>query len=151
MITSMMRRALPLLLFAIPCFAATVPLDLTRLNPGPISVTAQAGSAVVAWDDADGRPWRATFSLDPKAPLITSITVNGKIVVEKAQPLYTVETGKRRGGWDAFFDFPPSHPEGTTRYRGEFNLTKATATSEGDRVEIVFEGLKMGIFEGTIN
>ena len=146
-----MRRATPLLLSAISCFAATVPLDLTKLNPGPISVTAETGSAVVAWDDADGRPWRATFSLDPKTPLITSICVNGKIVLEKAQPIHSVETGKRRGGWDAFFDFPPSHPEGTTRYRADFNLTKATATSEGDRVEMVFEGLKMGIFEGTIN
>ena len=151
MIACMFRHAFASLLFVLGCFAETVPLNLTAVQPGPISVTAGTGTAIVAWEDADGRPWRATFSLDPKTPLIQSITVNGLIVLEKAQPIYNIETGKRRGGWDAFFDFPPSHPDGTTRFLADFKLTKASASSQGDRVEMEFEGLKMGLFEGTIN
>ncbi len=30
-----------------------------------------------------------------------------------ARPFYRGETGKRRGGWNAFFDDPTSHPDGT--------------------------------------
>jgi hypothetical protein len=35
------------------------------------------------------------------------------VIIERARPVYSGSTGKRRGGWDAFFDFPLSHSEGT--------------------------------------
>ena len=72
----------------------------------------------VNWKDKAGRPCTAVFSLDPARPLITSIAVNGKVVISRAQPVYRASTGKRRGGFDQFFDFPPSHPEGTRSFLG---------------------------------
>src|SRR5262249_37716158 len=74
----------------------------------------------------------------------------GKAIVEAVRPLYWCETGKRRGGWDQFFDFPPSHPEGTRRFLGGLKLRSARARTVGDRVEILFDGLQIGIFEGGV-
>jgi hypothetical protein len=129
---------------------APVALDLSGLRPGPVSVDGTRESVTVQWQDESSRPWTAVFSLDPAQPLITAISVDGKPIVERARPLYWCETGKRRGGWDQFFDFPPSHPEGTRRFAGELKLRSAKARTVGDRVEILFEGLRIGIFDGGV-
>ena len=102
--------AMPLcVLMSLPsfAFAAAVPLDLTAVSPGPISVGTVEDGVTVTWPDEDGRPWIATFSLDPDEPLVTSITVGDTPVVRLARPFYRGETGTRRRGWNAFFDFPP--------------------------------------------
>jgi hypothetical protein len=99
---------------------AAVPFDIGAPGPGSIGVSSIADSAFVNWKDRAGRPCSAQFSLDPAKPLITSIAVNGKTVISRAQPVYRASTGKRRGGFDQFFDFPPSHPEGTRSFLGDF-------------------------------
>ncbi len=73
-------------------------------------------------------------------------------VVRDAYPQYWVNTGKRRGraGFDEFFDYPGSHPEGTRRFEGAFRPVRAKVRSIGNRVEVLFEGLKPGNFEGGI-
>jgi hypothetical protein len=129
---------------------AAVPVDLSGVRSGPVTVSNDSDSLGVNWMDGDGGAWRALFSLDPAKPLITSIGVGGKIVVDRARPYYRVRTGKRRDGWDAFFDFPPSHPEGTRSFLADFKLTAASARTEGDRVIVAFQGLRMGIFQGAI-
>jgi hypothetical protein len=130
--------------------AATVPADLSGVRPGPVRVTSTADSIQVEWSDAASRKWQAVFSLDSAKPLITSIGLGANHIVERAQPVYRGATGIRRGGWDAFFDFPPSHPEGTRRFESVFQLKSAKARSVGDRVELTFDGLRMGIFAGSI-
>ncbi len=140
---------LPLLLLLSAAHAA-VPVDVTAVKPGPIKVSSDANSLKVDWPDAAGQVWSAVFSLDPAKPLINSIGTGGKAVIERARPYYRVQTGKRRGGWDAFFDFPPSHPEGTRSFQGDFKLTAATARSEDQHLVVSFAGLRMGIFEGAI-
>ena len=129
---------------------AAVPIDLGDVRPGPVSVEAGEDSVTVAWPDESGRRWTAVFSLDPDRPLITRIAVGEVPVVSDARPLYRAETGKRRKGWNAFFDFPPSHPEGTRGAEGEFKLRSARAQSVGERVELLFDGLHMGLFDGGI-
>ena len=104
----------------------------------------------MAWSDETSKAWRATFSLDPSRPLITSIAVGASPVVSDARPFYRGETGKRRGGWNAFFDDPTSHPEGTRHVQGTFTLRGAKARSLGERVELVFDGMRMGSFEGAL-
>jgi hypothetical protein len=141
-----MRIALGLLPLA--CWAAAVPLDVSGVRPGPVALEQPAGAVAVRWSDAGGRGWRAEFSLDPARPLLTSIAVDGKTVVERARPVYRGATGKRRRGWDAFFDFPPSHPQGTRQFESVFQLRAARARSAGDRLELYFDGLSMGIFQG---
>ena len=124
--------------------AVSVPVDLTGVQPGPISVVRGADSVTVTWPDETARAWRATFSLNPAQPLITSIGPDGEAVVRGARPFYQGETGTRRGGWYAFFDDPTSHPDGTRHVRSTFQLRGATARSVGERVEIFFDGLRMG-------
>ena len=145
-----MRPAVLAVLLLIPWQTPTVsvPFDLTGVRPGPIGVVRSEASVTVAWPDETGRIWRATFSLDPAQPLVTSIGPDGEAVVRAARPFYQGETGKRRGGWNAFFDDPTSHPDGTRHVQSNFKLRAATARSVGQRVEILFDGLRMGSFDG---
>lgn len=141
-----------LLFFPFFLYAASpVPFDVTPSSSQAIQVEKRTESVLVRWQDEQKAPWTAEFSLDPAKPLLTAIAVNGKPVVERAQPVYRVSTGKRRGGFDEFFDFPPSHPEGTRSFLGNFSLTAAHAKYEGDRLDMCFDGLKLGIFQGNIH
>src|SRR5260370_29310380 len=137
-------------LFVVSVLHAAVPFDGWGVRPGPVTVTSTTDVVTVHWNDEANRPWSAEFSLDPKAPLIRSIQVNGAAVVENARPFYQCTTGKRRGGWDEFFDFPPSHPGGTHSFSGELRLEAASAVSVGDPMEIAFCGLPLGPFTCTL-
>lgn len=136
--------------FALGSLLAALPIDTSGVRPGPVSLTTTTGSAIARWTDEANRAWTAEFSLDPKAALITAIAVNGAVVIDHARPFYQCTTGKRRGGWDQFFDLPPSHPEGIRSFAGDFTLAAARAQTIGDRLELSFDGLRMGIFEGTV-
>ena len=142
------------LIFLIPLIsvAATVPADISGVRPGPISVSASTDSITVRWPDEASRMWSAEFSLNPEMPLITAIGVGTTAVVRNASPQYWANTGKRRGraGFDEFFDYPGNDPEGTRRFEGAFRPVRATARTVGNRVEVLFEGLKLGIFEGGV-
>jgi hypothetical protein len=143
-------KSILIALLCSPALFAAVAVDLSRVRQGPISVTESGGSLTVKWSSENSRKWTAEFSLDPQRPLITEISAEGKAVVRRARPWYHVETGKRRGGWDEFFDFPPSHPDGTHSYEGAFELHSAHAETIGNRVEVTFDGLHLGIFRGSI-
>jgi hypothetical protein len=132
--------------------AATVPADISGVRPGPVTVSTSTESLTVRWPDEVSRMWSAEFSLNNERPLITSIGVNSTIVVRNAYPQYWAVTGKRRGraGFDDFFDFPGNHPEGTRRFEGAFRCVSVKARSVGNRVEVLFDGLKLGIFTGGI-
>ncbi len=142
------------LIFFIPLIgvAAIVPADISGVRPGPITVSASTESVTVRWPDETSRVWSAEFSLNSERPLITAIGVGSTAVVRDAYPQYWAATGKRRGraGFDEFFDFPGNHPDGTRRFEGAFLAVSAKARSVGNRVEVLFEGLKLGIFKGGI-
>src|SRR2546423_7686461 len=138
------------ILCAFAAHAAVVPLDISGVQPGPIQVRGTADSATVRWADAAGRGWSAEFSLDPAKPVIAAISVDGKAVIERARPFYQCSTGIRRGGGGAFFDFSPSHPEGTRSFLGGVKLIGVRAVRVGDRVEMIFDRMRMGIFEGSL-
>lgn len=139
-----------LLLFASPSFCQVIPVDTSGMRAGPVRVDVAGSALRVEWPDENGRVWAADFALDPRSPLLKSISVGGKSVITGAQPFYRAETGRRRGGFDAFFDFPPSAPEGTRSFTGEFHPKTARAKTIGDRVEVAFDGMRLGIFEGEI-
>ena len=119
------------LIFFIPVLglAAIVPADISGVRPGPVMVTASGESLTVRWPDEAARVWTAEFSLNSDKPLITQIGVGATPVVRNAWPQYWATTGKRRGraGFDEFFDFPGSHPEGTRRFEAAFRPVKASA------------------------
>ena len=131
-------------------YADPIVADISAVKPGPIEVTATPIALTIRWVDASRQQWVAVFALDNKLPLITSIAVNGNKVIEKATPAYRCSTGTRTGGWDAFFDFPPAKPEGTRNFLQSFHPTTVRARTVGDRVEISFNGMEMGIFSGTM-
>src|SRR5215207_7118791 len=110
-----MTRILSSWLLVLPAIALAAPvtLDLSGVRPGPVAVARVGDTVVVRWQDGDRRPWEASFNLEPARPLIAAIGTGGKTVVQNAVPIYSAQTGKRRGGFDEFFDFPPSHPDGT--------------------------------------
>src|SRR3954451_8542643 len=131
--------------------AQTISVSGPGSDSGPIQVTSTATSLTVNWPDEKDRMWQAVFSLDSRRPLISEISTGGKAVIEAARPFYRLETGKRRGGWDAFFDFPPTAPEGTRTFLGEFHPHKATVSRDGERVTVTFDGMRSGIFEGSLH
>ena len=153
-----MKSASPIemrsLIFFIPILsvAAIVPADISGVRPGPIKISASAETLTVRWPDEASRMWTAEFSLNSEKPLVTQIGVGTTEVVRNAYPQYWATTGKRRGraGFDEFFDFPGSHSEGTRRFEGAFRPITAKARSVGNRMEVLFLGLKLGIFEGGI-
>jgi hypothetical protein len=140
------------LLLLVPALlpAAPVPFDVSGVKSGPVAVAREGDMAVVRWPDAANRTWQASFNLEPNRPLIASIRLGDRVVVQNAVPVYSAQTGKRRGGFDEFFDFPPSHPDGTRSYQGNLRITAARAETLGDRVEISFDGFSMGIFSGSV-
>lgn len=130
--------------------AANLTVDTSGVRSGPVTVRTTANALEVHWKDERSRAMAAAFSLTEAVPTITSIDVAGRRVITKAQPFYRAETGKRRGGWDAFFDFPPSYPDGTRTFFAEYHPTSIAARSIGDRMEISFDGMRLGIFSGTL-
>src|SRR5262245_7265991 len=96
-----------ILFVASSVLSAAVPFDGAGVKPGPVTVRSTAETVTIGWSDEAKRSWTAEFSLDPKGPLIRSIQVEGAAVIESARPFYECTTGKRRGGWDQFFDLPP--------------------------------------------
>ncbi len=131
-------------------YGAPIAPDLSAVKNGPISVVSSAQSLTIAWDDAAKHHWQTIFSLDSTKPLITAISADGQNIVERANPYYRCSTGKRRGGWDAFFDFPPAAPEGTRQFLAEFHPTTVIAQTVGNRVEVTFDGMRLGIFTGSL-
>jgi hypothetical protein len=108
---------LAILLLPVLCCAATVPVDLSGVRPEPVAVESAGGSLIVTWPDEKARSWRAAFSLDPAQPLITSIELDGKAIVERARPLYWCSTwGEARGMGPVFrFSAQPSERHATIR------------------------------------
>lgn len=137
-------------LLAVCAGAATVPVDVDAYREGPVRATVENERLSVDWQDEAGRDWRALFSLDPEKRLIESVSTGDKTVIAGAQPFYQAETGTRRRGWNAFFDYPPSHPEGTRHWMGDFALRGVELRTVGDRLEIAFERFTMGPFEGEL-
>src|ERR1700733_2004490 len=136
--------------FSSNLFAAPIIADISAVRPGPISASKSDSSLQIAWNDAANHHWQTSFSLYSSKPLISAITADGKTIVERANPTYRCATGKRTGGWDAFFDFPPANREGTHRFLQHFHPTNVTARTLGDRLEVSFNGMQLGIFEGSL-
>ncbi|MBV9744259.1 MAG: hypothetical protein JO099_10880 [Acidobacteriia bacterium] len=145
-------RFIALGLFPLFAWAAPpVPFNSEVNGAGPARLAAAADAITVEWPDGSGRTWQAVFSRDPEKPLITRIGFAGREpVVRDAAPVYDGEFGRRRGGWDEFFDNPYQAPEGTRRNPGSLQLTAGRARNFGGRLELSFDTFRMGPFQGSI-
>ena len=70
--------------------AATVPVDISGVQRGPVMVSASAETLTVRWLDEASRGWTAEFSLNSDKPLITSISLSTTPVIQNAWPQYAV-------------------------------------------------------------
>jgi hypothetical protein len=138
------------LFFSKSLHSSPITADISAVRPGPITVVASNDELDIVWKDSRNHEWKTVFALDNKLPLITLISSDGIKIVEKAVPFYRCSTGVRTGGWDAFFDFPPMRPQGTRTFLQNFHPTAVSARAVGDRVEVSFNGMEMGIFSGTL-
>ncbi len=130
--------------------AKTITVDQSGVRPGPVEVKEDGGALRVNWEDGARHRWEAMFSLDSTKPLIAGLSVDGRVVLEGARPLYRCSTGKRTGGWDVFFDAPPLAEEGIKEFRGMFAPGAAVVKTVGDRVEVAFDGMSCGSFSGVL-
>jgi len=138
-------------LASLPCFAAPVPFNATAVRSGPVTLTQAPDSVTVQWNDDRGRPWRAEFSLEPTRALITTIGLVGREpVLRDAAPFYDGDFGKRRGGWDEFFDQPAAADEGIRHFGAHLRLTSARAQTAGGRLDLIFDSFEMGPFHGSM-
>ena len=59
-----------------------------------------------------------------------------------------LESGRK--GWNAFFDYPPDHPQGTTAFFGTFGLDAIQVKTVGSRLRVRCEGFEAGPFAGAL-
>ena len=135
------------------CAAAAAQNVPVEIDPGigpDIAVSSDEASITVNWKDEAGRDWAAVFRRDPSKAPIAAVRVDGRVALRDARPFYRVETGKRRKGWNAFFDYPPAHPEGTRARQGALNLQSIRVERSGNRARVVLGGFRMGVFSGDL-
>ena len=150
--------AMPTLLALVAMFAAVagvsaadaVPVDLEGYRDGPVSAEVRGEILVVSWQDGAGKTWQASFNRDPKRPLLESVASGEMQVLREGRPFYRVETGVRRKGWNAFFDYPPDHPQGTSAFFGELALDSMRVETSGSRLRVHCGGFTAGPFSGSL-
>lgn len=143
-------RLLPLVWVGTVAVADVVPLDVSGYREGPVSVEAEDALVRVRWKDEAGREWQAAFRRNPSKALLASLSVDGAPILRDARAYYRVETGIRRKGWNAFFDYPPDHPQGTTAFFGTFGLDAIQVKTVGSRLRVRCEGFEAGPFAGAL-
>jgi hypothetical protein len=125
--------------------AGLATVDLSGYRPGAVTAERRDDTLVVSWADESSRPWQAVFSLDPAGPLVREL--GG---IRSVTPLYAVTTGKRRVSWDAFFDHPGRRPEEMRTGSAAFRLSAARVRTAGNRLQVSFDELKLGLFTGSL-
>jgi hypothetical protein len=133
-----------------PFLGVSLYLLAATLAAQTVTFDQSAAGVAVRWPDERGRIWTAEFASDPARPLLTRIAAGGRTIVERARPVYWCSTGKRRGGWDQFFDFPPSHPDGTRSFIATLKPSGLEARKTSGRVEVDIAGFACGPFTGKI-
>ena len=88
-----------------------VPVDFSAYREnGSLAATREGDRLTVAWPGAGGQALRLQLNLADPARLVGELSVAGRALLRDAAPAYSVYTGKRRGGWDNFFDTPAQRP-----------------------------------------
>ena len=130
--------------------SAAVPVDSTAYRSGAIVADVSDSDVKVTWRDEVDREWHATFSREPDTPLINSVSAGDRSILRDVRPYVTVETGVRRKGWNAFFDYPPEHPDGTSAFFGRLALDGIRLESSGNRLRVHCGTFTAGPFTGTL-
>ncbi len=145
--------------FAVAATAGAVTFDQTGYDPAcGVTVRAADSKLTATWPIAGGDVGEVVLNLDPKAPLIESLTdrrpddTNNLPLLGGVDPTYFLTVGTRDlslpSGWVAFFDDPPKRPHQT--YRANRSTGSVKIVSQGHRCTIVLDGLSAGPFRGDL-
>ena len=108
----------------------------------------------VVWPGERGQTLRVRFNLGDLNLLIRDISVSRSSrfvpILENVSPQYMSYTGKRRGGWDNFFDTPPSHRGEIRTFDSSLKGNMCQVTSDHQRVQVAINGFEVGIFHGQL-
>jgi len=129
---------------------SALPVDISGFQAGAVTLEQRPSAIQLCWPDEKNRRWCADFDTSGHPEVVRAISLNGVEMITGGRPVYWIDTGVRRGGFDQFFDFPGSAPEGIHRFEGVFEPAAVTVRSRGDRAEIEFRGMRAGPFTGAI-
>jgi hypothetical protein len=119
-----------------------------------IQVNQQGLLLSVVWKGEGGLPLRVRFNLADLSMLIRDLSVSrasGFVpILENASPEYMCFAGKRRGGWDNFFDTPAIHRAEIRTFDSALKGSACHVTSDHQRVRVAIDGLQVGIFGGQL-
>ena len=143
-------------------FAARLECDLTEYQKIPgISADLMGDTLTVVWEGESNTRLRLRFILNDGRPTIQEFAVRKEdntwsVLGRNLSPVFTVTTGIRRTGhdlpeenrWDVFWDAPLQHLEEVATWSATYHSTSCLVRSNGNRLEVSFPGVDMGIFSG---
>src|SRR5579883_963016 len=81
---------------------SALPLDLSGFRAGAITLEQRPSVVHLCWPDERNRQWCADFDTSGRPEVIRAISLNGVDMITGGRPVYWLDTGERRGGWDQF-------------------------------------------------
>jgi len=78
--------------------AKTMTVDKSGVKPGPVSIREANGALLVDWEDDAGHRWEAVFALDSTEPVIASVSMDGRGVVEGVRRCIAARRERGREG-----------------------------------------------------
>jgi hypothetical protein len=144
-----------ILFFGVSYGATPIWVDFSGYDPScGIQVVQEGPLLQVIWPGERGQVLRIRFNLGDLNLLIRDMSVSRSSafvpVLENVSPQYMCFTGKRRGGWDNFFDTPPSYRAEIRTYDSSLAGNMCHVTSDHQRVQVAINGLAVGIFRGQL-
>ncbi len=135
----------------------SVRIDLSVFRESAdFQVSRDGNLLAVTWTGEDQLSLRLRLDLGEAEKLIdelsqqASSSADRKVILRDAAPAYRVYVGRRRGGWDNFFDTPSSRPHEVSEHLGKLVIEGCRLVSEGRRLRIIVPGLWMGLFHGEL-
>ena len=120
-----------------------------------IGVRQDGAHLEVSWSAAPGAPCVATFSLKASTPLIESLRMSGRTLLQDVQPVFPLTTGARvprPGVKYIFFDKPGDGKNGPVRhFTSTLELQDVRVASAGQRLSVSFKQFSAGPFSGELN
>lgn len=140
-----------MLLTPLLLWTAAVPVDQSLYRESAVLRATSANDRLtIDWTGENDQPLRLALNLAVPEQLIAELTVAGRPLLRNAAPAYWIYTGKRRGGWDNFFDTPSMRPHEVREFSSTLRVTLAKVETIGQRLRVTVGPLSMGIFHGDL-
>lgn len=138
--------------------------DLTRYHAQPGLEAVQEGETLsLIWAGERESHLRLRFAIVAGIPTIRELAVKEGpaqwlALARDLTPYFTATSGIRRTGhglpeenrWDVFWDAPLQKPKEVRHHTAQFQATGCVVKTEGSRLEVLFPGVTMGIFSGSL-